>query len=140
MKLEGPGQVRLAENQKVYLRGVEAADYEMETATGSAQALLVDVEHLSGTPELLVKIDGKEIFTAGVEAKRYTFEAPMPAVETQAESNYEVFVDGKKIQSGTVLRGPQKPITPAGLCGYQNRYSPLALDDCTRDHGCPSAW
>ena len=114
VKLEGPGQVRLAENNKVFLRGVEAADYEMETADGPAQALLVDVEHLSGRPELIVELDGREIFSAFPEAKRYSYEAPMPAVERAIKSQYEIRVDGEKIQSGTVLREPKSPITPAG--------------------------
>ena len=114
VKLEGPGSVRLSENQHVYLRGVEAADYEIETETGSAQALLVDVEHLSGMPELLVKLDGKKIFSALVEAKRYIFEAPMPTVESQVRSSYTIFADGEEIQSGTVIREPKLPISPAG--------------------------
>ena len=114
VKLEGPGNVRLSENKSMYLRGLKAADYEIETEKGSAQALLVDVEHLSGTPEMLVKLDGKVIFTETLETKRYTFEAPMPAVESEVESKYEVFVDGEKIQSGTVLREPKSAITPAG--------------------------
>jgi len=113
VKLEGPGNVRLRENKSIYLRGVEAANYEIETAYGLAQALLVDVEHLKGKPELLVKLDGKEIFSAVLEAKRYTFEAPMPALESQVKSKYEIFVDGEKIQSGTVVREAKKPITPA---------------------------
>ncbi len=114
VKLEGPGNVRLAENKSVYLRGVEAADYEIETENGSAQTLLLDVEHLSGKPELLVKLDGKEIFSAFVEAKRYTFEASMPKVESPVKSKYEVFVDGEKIQWGKVVREAKTPITPAG--------------------------
>lgn len=114
VKLEGPAKVRLRENQSIYLRGVEAADYEIETAYGFAQALLVDVEHLSGIPEVLVKLDGKEIFSARVEAKRYTFEAPMPRVESEVKSKYEIFVDGEKIQSGELIRGPKTPITPTG--------------------------
>ncbi len=114
VKLEGPGNVRLTENKSVYLRRVEAAGYEIETAHGSAQALLVDVEHLRGKPELSVKLDGKEIFSAFAESGRYTFEAPMPAVESQVESKYQISVDGEEIQSGTVVREPETPITPAG--------------------------
>ncbi len=114
VKLEGPGKVHLRENKSVYLRGVEAANYEIEMEKGSAQALLVDVEHLVGKPALLVKLDGKDIFSARLEAKRYTFEAPMPAVESPVKSKYEILVDDELIQSGTVLREPKAPITPAG--------------------------
>ena len=109
VKLEGSGNVRLTENKQVYLRGVAAADYEIE----NAQVLLVDVEHLSGKPELLVKLDGKEILSEIIETKRYVFEAPMPAVVSPIESKYEILVDGKKIQSGKVVREPKKVITPA---------------------------
>ena len=80
IKLEGPGNMRITENKGIYLRGVKAANYEIETEKGPAQALLVDVEHLSGMPELSVRLDGEEIFSEFVEAKRYTFEAPMPTV------------------------------------------------------------
>jgi len=113
VKLEGPGSARLRENKGLYLRGVEAANYEIETESGFAQALLVDVEHLSGTPELTVKLDGEEIFSSLVESRRYTYEAPMPAVDARVESNYEIFEEGNKIQSGSIVREPQANITPA---------------------------
>jgi len=111
--LEGPGKVRLSENKDVYLRGVETADYEVETIHGYAQALLVDVEHLSGKPELLVELDGKGILSEILEAKRYTFEAPMPSVDARVESKYEIYADGEILQSGMVIREPHAPITPA---------------------------
>ncbi|MCK3683603.1 GH92 family glycosyl hydrolase [Maribellus sp. YY47] len=114
VKLEGPVNVHLAENKEVYLRSVKAADYEIGTENGDAQPLLVDVEHLSGKPELMVKLDGEKIFSDTVESNRYTFEAPMPAVGSEKESEYEIFVGDKKLQSGKVVRQPQKPITPAG--------------------------
>ena len=114
VKLEGPGSVRLTENKSIYLRGVEAADYEIEIGDGSVQPLLVDVEHLSGKAKLQVKLEGKEIFSTLVEAKRYTFETPMPSVESQINSKYQILVNGKEAQSGTVVRGPKTPITPAG--------------------------
>lgn len=114
VKLEGPGKVSLTENKGVYLRRVEAADYEIETATGPAQALLVDVEHLAGEPELLVKLDGEEIFSEVVEEKRYCFEAPMPALDSPKKSRYEIWVDGDLIQAGRIVRGPQYAMTPAG--------------------------
>ncbi len=114
VKLEGPERVRLTENNQVYLRSVEAADYEIDNGNEKAQPLLVDVEHLSGTPDLEVILDGKKIVNETIEKKRYTFEAPMPAVASTVKSKYEVWVDGIKIQSGKVQRGPKKLITPAG--------------------------
>jgi len=114
VKLEGPDAARLIENYQVYLRGIEAADYEMETENGKTQPLLVDVEHLAGKPGLTVELDGEEIFSDTIETGRYTFEAPMSPVTSSFESKYKVFVDGKKIQSGKVTRSPQDLITPAG--------------------------
>ncbi len=113
VKLEGPGNVHLTENKQVYIRNVQPADYEIETENGSAQPLLVDLEHLSGKPELVVKVDGKEIFSEIVETQRYLYEAPMPAVKSSTKSKYEILVDGKKIRTGKVIRSTQKKITPA---------------------------
>jgi len=74
----------------------------------------VDVEHLSGKPELEVLLDGEKIFKTIVEKGRYTFEAGMPSVTTPRNSSYDILVNGKKVQSGSILRKPQKSITPAG--------------------------
>ncbi|MEE4115594.1 MAG: GH92 family glycosyl hydrolase [Marinilabiliaceae bacterium] len=109
VKLEGPSSIRLNENKLLFLRGVEAADYELE----GKQVLLLDAEHLSGRPELLVKLDGREILREIIETKRYTFEAPMPAVESLTGSKYEVFADEEMIQSGRIIREAKKEITPA---------------------------
>ena len=114
LKLEGPGRVVLTENKQVYLRGVKAADYEIQTGEGTAQPLLIDIQHLSDTPGLRVVLDGENIFAETVEVGRYTFEAPMAAVTSTLNSDYEIWVDGSKIQSGKVKRSPQKVITPAG--------------------------
>jgi len=114
IKLEGPDAVRLIENYQVYLRGIEPADYEIETGNGKVQPLLVDVEHLTGKPGLKVELDGKVIFSDTVETDRYIFEAPMPAVTSSLNSKYKVFADGKKIQSGKVRRTSQNLISPAG--------------------------
>lgn len=114
VKLEGPKSVRLTENEKVYLRGINAAGFEIEKDEGRVQPLLVDVEHLSGKPQLSVEVDGKEIFSEQVETKRYTFEVPMPAVDVEKESKYNIFIDGEKMQSGKIIRSPQEPISPAG--------------------------
>ena len=114
VKLEGPGKARLTQHHPVYLRGIEAADYEIVAENGRFQPLLIDMEHLEGTPELTVRLDNSPIFSDTIELRRYTLEAPMPAVAHSLESTYEVLVDGKTIQSGKVIRGPQKAITPAG--------------------------
>ena len=113
IRLEGPANARLKENNTVFIREVKAANYEITQKDAKAQALLVGVEHLSGTPELKVLLDKKEIFAATIEKGRYIFEAPMPAVSSATKSNYQLLVDGKEIQSGKVERSPQNLITPA---------------------------
>lgn len=110
VKLEGPESVRLTKNESLFLRSVKAADYEMK----EGQALLIDVEHLSGKPEVKVLLDGEEIFRDNVEKGRYLFEAPMPAVDSRISSKYEVWDDDRLIQSGKVKREAKKEITPAG--------------------------
>ena len=112
--LEGPDRVRLRENPEAFLRSVKVADYEIESDRGRAQPLLVDIEHLSGDPELKVCVDGREIFTDTLEMGRYTFEAPMEAVEVSLKSKYDIFINGRKVQSGKVTREPGDLITPAG--------------------------
>ena len=114
IRMEGPGACKLLKNNDVFLRDVSVEGYEIESAVGKAQPLLVDVEHLSGKPELSVYLDGDKIFTETVESGRYIFEAPMPAVVQTKESKYEIRTGNKTIQTGNVIRGPQKLITPAG--------------------------
>ena len=113
VRFEGPGNSRITEPNDVFLRNVEAAGYEIESDGGKAQPLLVDVEHLSGNPELSVFLDGNEILKEKVETGRYIFEAPMPAVESLVKSKYEIKLNDRKIQYGKIERNPQKLITPA---------------------------
>jgi len=109
VKLDAPEGTRLNEHNNVFVRDVKAADYENE----NVQVLLVDVEHLSGRSKLQLRLDDEEILSEIIEKKRYAFEAPMPAVKTRLESEYEIFVDGEKVQSGKVVRKPQKQMTSA---------------------------
>lgn len=113
IRLEGPGKTKLKENNQVFLREIEAANYEIESKFGKAQPLLVDLEHLSGTPELKVILDRDEIFKATIETGRCVFEAPMPAVTSVVKSKYKILLNGQEIQSGKVERSPQKLITLA---------------------------
>lgn len=114
IKLEGPQGVSLTDNQHAFLRGVEAAPYEIEHAGNRNQPLLVDVEHQNGMPDLKVVLDGKTIFSETLEKGRYVFEAPMPPVQSSLKSTYEIWLGGKKVESGELLRGPQSLRTPAG--------------------------
>lgn len=112
--LEGGAGCRLIANDtEAFLRGVSAADYALETADGVFQPLLVDVEHLSGNSELSVELDGSEIFRSEVDAMRYLFEAPMPQVTRKTKSRYAVYVGGRLLEQGTVVRTPQEVATPA---------------------------
>jgi len=114
VKLEGPRGTVLTSNKDVYLRSVKAADYEIDYGNKTAQPLLVDVEHLSGLPELEVFLDGEKIFNETVEEGRYIFEAPMPSVTEKTSSEYEILADGRSIESGKVVRNSFERITPAG--------------------------
>ncbi len=110
LALTGPKGVRVKEVSDIYVRNVVAADYQL----GAMQPLLVDVEHLEGTPELTVELDGKPIFLQRVETGRYEFEAPMPAVKKKRNSKYRILSDGREIASGEVLRAPVGQRTLAG--------------------------
>jgi len=113
IRLEGPTNAKMTKNDKVFLRDVQVADYEIETEKGKFQPLLVDVQHLKGNPELAVFVDGDKIFTEKVEKGRYVSEVPMPAVSSTLKSKYEIQIDGEKIQSGKIERNSEQQITAA---------------------------
>jgi len=114
IKLEGPGGTRIKEYSKVYIRDVQAADYEIETGSMKNQPLLVDVEHLYSTSVLTVFLDGRKLLAENIETGRYIFEALMPSVTSETTYNYEIYIDDVKIQEGVVTGSPQEPITLAG--------------------------
>lgn len=88
IRLEGSdGLVLEQNNEYAFLRDVSPAGYEIELDGVNVQPLLVDVEHLSGNPELSVKLDGTRIFTAKMDTARYVFEVPMPAVNKKKRVN-----------------------------------------------------
>ena len=111
--LEGPGYAELQRNEKVFLHDIKAADYEIETPKGKAQPLLVDVQHLSGKPELTVLFNGENIFSEKVEQGRYVFEAPMPASTSKKIGSYEILLDGRKIRKGKIERSQKNLVTAA---------------------------
>ncbi|MFV0396533.1 MAG: polysaccharide lyase family protein, partial [Bacteroidales bacterium] len=113
VRLEGPGGVKLTQPTQAFVRNVEAAAYSINKDGELFQPLIVDVEHLEGTPNLTVELDGMEIFEEKLDTARYQFEAPMPAVEQETKSKYKVRVNGKSIASGQILRSPQPVHTPA---------------------------
>ena len=114
VRLEGPESVRVQQPESVFIREVKPAPYEVETSGSRFQPLLVDLEQLEGTPVLSVLLNEKEILSETIETGRYVFEAPMPAVQKEIESNYSILIDGKLVRTGNVLRTPETQITPAG--------------------------
>lgn len=113
LRLEGPESTKLISGRNVFLRSIKAAEYQIEKAGKQIQPLLVDVQHLSGKPVLTVKLDGRQIFKSKLDSARYQFEVPMPAVSVGRQSEYQVFSDGKLLESGFVKRAPQELFTPA---------------------------
>lgn len=112
IRLEGSADA-VAEEKigQAYLRGVEVAQYQ--TVDPTAQPLLIDLEHLEGSPLVEVSLDGETILSAQLEEGRYLLEAPMPAVTSPQQSSYEVVIDGRSVARGRVSRSPQRLVTPA---------------------------
>jgi predicted alpha-1,2-mannosidase len=114
LRLEGPDGISLTNNSQVFIRSVEAANYELQQGRKRVQPLLVDLEHLTGSPSLEVELDGKPIYQTVLDTARYQLEVPMPAVSETKESRYCLLVNGEEAEKGTVARSPQKLQTLAG--------------------------
>lgn len=106
--LEGPSTVKTAKIADIYVRDVTPADYELEDDGSRFQPLLVDIEHLDGEPVLNVELDGSKIYSKTIEKGRYILEVPMPAVESEMTSSYNVKCGSKTIASGEVVRSAQR--------------------------------
>ncbi|MGQ8335483.1 GH92 family glycosyl hydrolase [Sunxiuqinia sp. A32] len=113
VKLEGPSGNQLIKNDQAFIRSVEAASYEIESKGRKVQPLIVDVEHLDGSPVLAVELDKKQIYQATLDTGRYQLEVPMPAVKKAKKSTYRIFVDGKELEKGSVDRSPMAEQTLA---------------------------
>ncbi|WP_225872471.1 GH92 family glycosyl hydrolase [Pedobacter polaris] len=109
VRLEGSSEINVKTPKMAYARSIEPANYEVLADGKRSQPLLVDVEHLTGKPNMVVKLDGKLVFQEKIETGRYQFEVPMPAVTVVKKSKYEVLTNGVVIESGTVARAP-KPL------------------------------
>jgi len=107
LKRPAPGKSSL------FLREVHPADYAISRDEKKFQPLLVDVQQLTGRPELSVKLDGRQIFERKLDTGRFDLEVPMAAVRQKTKSTYEIYADGTLVQSGSILRSPQPLITPA---------------------------
>ncbi len=113
VKLEGPETAELVVPRRLLVRDVTVADYEINTGEARFQPLLVDVQHLEAAPQLIVRLDGEEVFREEVANGRHAFEVPMPAVSREVKSNYELVVDGQTVQTGTVTRSPRDAAAPS---------------------------
>ncbi len=113
LRLEGPDGVIPTRYNEVFIRSVEAANYEIVKGRKRVQPLLVDVEHLQGKPVLQVELDGKPVYRTVLDTARYQLEVPMTAVKSKRESQYRILVNGEEQEAGTVLRAPGKLHTPA---------------------------
>lgn len=108
VRLEGPNGVKLTDNDQVFIRSVKSADYELKNGSKRVQPLLVDVEQLSGKPELEVILDGNSIYKTQLDSARYQLEVPMKAVSKAKESSYQILVNGKEAETGRISRSPLK--------------------------------
>ncbi|MET0242598.1 MAG: GH92 family glycosyl hydrolase [Flavitalea sp.] len=113
VRLEGTADIGLTAPTTAYIREVKAANYETTLGAQKIQPLLVDIEHLNGKPTLQVKLDGVSILNEKLEIARYQFEAPMPSVKEPKTSKYEILIDGKIVQSGSVNRTSSRVATYA---------------------------
>ncbi|WP_319591045.1 GH92 family glycosyl hydrolase [uncultured Draconibacterium sp.] len=107
LRMEGPDGIVLYDNKAGFVRNVEAADYEIVKGDTNFQPLLVDVEHLSGSPVLEVLLDDQAIYSTQLDTGRYQLEVPMPAVSKEKRSSYKILIDGDVVQSGEIMRAPQ---------------------------------
>jgi predicted alpha-1,2-mannosidase len=113
ISLEGSPKVVLDTPGQLFIRGVKTADYELETSDVKVQPLLVNVEHLKGSPDIQVVLDEKIILKEAIEKGNYVLEAPMPAVVKAKQSRYKILENGKVIEEGIVNRSKQKVQTLA---------------------------
>jgi predicted alpha-1,2-mannosidase len=108
LKLEGPADAQLIQNDQVFIRSVAAGRYELLKDGKRFQPLLVDLEHLSGKPAVEVELDGKKIYKTTPDTGRYILEVPMEAVFRPRVSKYRILVNGKEVEAGSIERSTQK--------------------------------
>lgn len=108
VSLQGPASVTLAKTDKMFVRNVKPAAYELNNDGNRMQPLLVDAEYLQSNPKLSVELDGKIIFNEILEKGHYELEALMPAVNNPVQSQYKILENGKVIETGMVQRSQQK--------------------------------
>ena len=108
IKLDGPKNVSLLLSEKVFIRNVKPANYELSENGARVQPLLLDVQHLHDISLLSVQLDGKTIFEESVENGRHIYEVPMEAVNKSKKSKYLILIDGKVVEKGQIQRQPKE--------------------------------
>ena len=109
--IEGPSGVTLVAPDKVFIKEVIPASYELKRDNKNVQPLLVTAVHLGGSPFITVDLDDSKIFEETVESGLYQFEVPMPAVGSKKNSKYKIYADGELLEEGSVIRSKQKDQT-----------------------------
>jgi len=113
VRLEGSKKLQLQQPQKALVRSVKAANYELKKNKNAVQPLLIEVQHLQGTPKISVQLDGKTIFEETIEHGRNVYEASMKRVGKTTFSNYSILLDGKVVEKRVIERSPKKQNTLA---------------------------
>lgn len=113
IRLKGPASTELKQYDEAYIRSVHPAEYEIKQNSKFIQPLLVDVEHLSGSPRLEVEVDGESIYEKSLDTARYVLEVPVPAVSVATKSNYRILINGAESERGSFTRKPQPKAGPA---------------------------
>ncbi|MEJ7588360.1 MAG: polysaccharide lyase family protein, partial [Ferruginibacter sp.] len=108
VRLEGPANAVIKTSRNNFIREIKPADYEIIKDGQHFQPLLIDIEQLTGTGKLTVRLRGRRVFDEPVDSGRHQFEVPMPAVAKVTESEYEILSAGRVISSGVVKRSPQR--------------------------------
>ena len=108
IKLEAPKTALLLKPKNILVKNIKPADYELLENEVKVQPLLVEIQHLKGTPELEVQLDGKTIFKKTIEHGNEVLEAPMPAISELKTSRYKILVNGKIVQKGGIKRTSKK--------------------------------
>ena len=109
IKLEGPETSKLVRPSGLFIRNTSMASYEVSDQGKAYQPLLVDLQHLEGSPVIEVHVDKQPLFSKVVESGRHIFEVPVHAVKTARKSTYQIFMDGKLMEEGEIKRTPERP-------------------------------
>ncbi len=116
IRLEVMGTAELAPPAAVFVREVEAADYQIERDGILVQPLLVDVECLEASSRIVVELDGVSIYSGTLEKGRAVLEVGMTAVsggQSGLSGHYKVLSQEGEVASGTVVRSARPVVTPA---------------------------